>query len=155
MHLKLRSSSLVLNICLTKLILVLLHLVALKSLSLTKYEISASLLTHYCLLSSTQDNCHLYVSISYVSYGVFVTVSLMLLLRFLSMPLYPQDLITVIVYFYLVPNLSLTDCIWYKMLLAVRLILRAKRYDSVTPMLQQLRWLKIPELIEFEFCLTT
>ena len=38
---------------------------------------------------------------------------------------------------------------------AARLILRAKRYDSVTPMLQQLHWLKIPERIEFKSCLTT
>ena len=38
---------------------------------------------------------------------------------------------------------------------AARLVLRAKRYDSTTPMLQQLHWLKIPERIEFKSCLTT
>jgi len=36
-----------------------------------------------------------------------------------------------------------------------RLVLRAKRHDSATPMLQQLHWLKIPERIEFKSCLTT
>ena len=38
---------------------------------------------------------------------------------------------------------------------AARLVLRAKRSDSATPMLQQLHWLKIPERIEFKSCLTT
>ena len=38
---------------------------------------------------------------------------------------------------------------------AARLILRAKRSDSASPMLQQLHWLKIPERIEFKSCLTT
>ena len=38
---------------------------------------------------------------------------------------------------------------------AARLILRTKRYDSATPMLQQLHWLRIPERIEFKSCLTT
>ena len=38
---------------------------------------------------------------------------------------------------------------------AARLVLRAKRYDSATPMLHQLHWLKIPQRVEFKSCLTT
>lgn len=38
---------------------------------------------------------------------------------------------------------------------AARLVLRTKRYDSATPMLQQLHWLKVPQRIAFKSCLTT
>ena len=38
---------------------------------------------------------------------------------------------------------------------AARLVLRTKRYDSTTPLLHQLHWLKIPQRIEFKSCLTT
>src|SRR5579872_3597180 len=37
---------------------------------------------------------------------------------------------------------------------AARIVLRTKRYDSTTPLLHQLHWLKIPQRIEFKSCLT-
>ena len=35
---------------------------------------------------------------------------------------------------------------------AARLIYSANRYDSITPLLRELHWLKVPERIEFRLC---
>ena len=36
---------------------------------------------------------------------------------------------------------------------AARLIYSANRYDSITPLLRELHWLKVPERIEFRLCI--
>ena len=127
-----------------------------KLLSLTKYVILVLLLILCCLLSSTQDNCLLSVSSRYDSCGVFVTVCLMLPLRFLSnVHAFVSSRLDYCNSLFLACPKSVLDRLQRIQNAAARLILRTKRYDSATPMLQQLHWLRIPERIEFKSCLTT
>ena len=67
---------------------------------------------------------------------------------------YHLDQTTAIVYF-LSCTKSVLDRLQRVQNAAARLVLRAKRYDSATPMFYQLHWLKVPERIEFKSCLTT